>query len=357
MEKLNSTITSLQQKLILINGLTESAIGLMMNCAVVSLLIYGIKIVNSGRMDGVYLSVIVLGVMASFEALLPLPLAFQNLSKSVQAASRLFEIIDSGDKPAQKTFKSESLENFDIEFNNVIFTYDDVQVLNKVSFIIRQGKKIGITGKSGAGKSTIVNLLLRFWQPDAGEIRLGEQNISELDEIFLRDRISVMNQDYFLFNRTLQDNLLLANASAADDHVQRVISRCNLQDTVNTLPDGFNTRLGEQGYNLSGGERQRLCLARTLLKNAAVYVFDEPSTNLDSENERIIFDSIYNIAGDKSVLIITHKLKYLRQADYIYYFDEGMIKEEGTFDELIKMDGLFKSVFALQHQIIDFSPE
>ncbi len=355
MEQLNFTLASLQQRIIVINGLTESLVGLMMNGAVICLLIFGITIVNSGGMHGVYLSAIVLGVMASFEALLPLPVAFQNLSKSVQAASRLFEIIDSNDISFKKTSKSKSINNVDIQFKNVSFKYEDIQVLNHVNFKIPHGKKIAIAGKSGSGKSTIVNLLLHFWQPESGEIQLGERNISEIDEKFLRDQFSVMNQDYFIFDTTLKDNLRLADKDATIDRMDWAINQSNLQDKINALPNDYGTLVGEHGTNLSGGERQRLCLARTLLKDAPVYIFDEPSTHLDSENERIIFDTIYNIGWNKTVLLITHKLKYLEQADYIYYLDEGFIKEKGTFNELMTKGGLFKSVFELQNQIINYS--
>lgn len=357
MERLNFRLTSLQQKISLIDGLTRSSIGLLMNGAVVSLLFFGTKLVNVGGMDGVYLSVIILGVMASFEALLPLPVAFQNLSRSVQAASRLFEIIDSNGKTSRKATKPQLINNWDIEFENISFAYEDTKILNNVSLTIPQGKKIVIAGQSGSGKSTIVNLLLRFWQPDTGEIRLGGKNIADLDEKFLHDQLSVMNQDYFLFNTTLKDNLHLADKNATSDRLDWAINQSHLQDKIKALPNHFDTVLGEHGLTLSGGERQRLCLARTFLKDAPVYILDEPSTNLDSENERIIFDSIFNISNDKSVLLITHKLKYLDQADYIYYLDEGIIKEEGTFAELLKESGLFKSVFELQNQVIDFKPE
>lgn len=353
MEKLNFTLTSLQQKIMLINGLTESLIGLIMNGAVICLLVFGTTIINTDGMEGVYLSAIVLGVMASFEALLPLPVAFQNLSKSVQAASRLFEIIDSNDISCKKTSKSKSINNVDIQFKNVFFTYEDVQVLNRASFNFPHGEIIGIAGESGSGKSTIVNLSLGFWQPDSGEIRFGEKNISELDEVFLRDQYSVMNQDYFLFNTTLKENLILADKNLSNDRIDWAITQSNLADKINALPNGYTTLVGEHGSTLSGGERQRLCLARTLLKEAPVYIFDEPGTHLDNENERIIFDTIYNIRKDKTVLLITHKLKYLKHADYIYYLDNGCIKEEGTFEELLKKNGLFKSVYDLQNQIVN----
>ena len=352
MENLNSTLTALQQRMAAINGFTESLIGLMMNGAVVSLLYWGIKLVHAGAMDGVYLSVIVIGVMASFEALLPLPVAFQNLSKSTQAASRLFKIIDDEESVQPKTMEVQSLNNWDIELNNISFAYEDERILKNVNLSIPQGKKIVIAGKSGSGKSTLVNLLLQFWQPDEGEIIIGGQKSLKMDEGFVREQFSVLSQDGFLFHTTIKENLLLANPHANKEQMERAIDQVNFQDKIDALPNHFDTQLGEHGLSLSGGERQRLCLARTFLKDAPVYIFDEPSTYLDSENERFIFDSIFNLGHDKTVILITHKLKYLSPADYVYYIDNGIVQEEGIFDALLKMDGLFKSVFELQNQVV-----
>lgn len=352
-EKLNSELTSLQQKMAVINGLAETMVGLLMNAAVITLLVFGIKAVNAETMDGVYLSVIVIGVMASFEALLTLPAAFQNLSKTSEASAGLFEIIDTASPETHGLKKPVS--SSDIVFKNVSFTYKKKKVLKNISLNIPAGSKIAIAGPSGSGKTSIVNLMLHLWKTDEGEISFGGTNISEIDEIFLRSRFSVMNQDCFLFNRTLKDNLLLGKTAAKNNEIQIAITQSNLSDKINNLPLKLDSFIGEQGLLLSGGERQRLCLARAFIKDAQVYIFDEPAVNLDSENERDIFNSIFNLRKDKTVIIISHKLKYLKQADYIYYLDKGIINEEGVFDELMKKNSLFKSVYDLQNQIIDLS--
>jgi ATP-binding cassette subfamily C protein CydC len=351
--QLNEKLASLQQNLATVNGLTEALIGLLMNGAVVSLLYFGIDLVNTGSMDGVYLSVIVLGVMASFEALLPLPIAFQNLSKSMQAAQRLFEVIDGKKEEQSNIGSSTELENWDIELNNVSFTYEQEIVLKKVSLKIPQGKKIVIAGRSGAGKSTLVNLLLTFWQPDSGKIKMGGQNIDELDASFLREHLSVFNQDYFLFNSTIRENLQLANHNAAESEFYKAIKQANLQQKLASLNNGYNTSLGEHGLSLSGGERQRLCLARTFLKDAPIYIFDEPTSQVDAENEKHIFDAIFKLGIDKTVIVITHRLTHLDKSDYIYFLEDGEIRSQGTFEDLMELDGVFKASFDLQKQVFD----
>lgn len=350
--ELNSRLTSLQQKVFFVNGLAESLVGLFMNGAVLSLLYFGIKAVSAGSMQGLFLPVIVIGVMASFEALLPLPAAFQNLSNSTKAASRLFQIIDSRILH-EKGSKPRSIDSWDIELKDIYFSYKDTLVLKDISLNIPGGKRIAIAGPSGSGKTTIVNLLLGFWQPDEGHILIGGKDISKLDPAYIRGKLSVMSQDCFLFNRTIKENLTLADSRAGRDKISRAIARSNFSEKLDLLPENLETHVGEHGLLFSGGERQRLCLARTFLKDSPVYIFDEPGTNLDSINERAVYDSIFSLGSDRTVLLITHKLKYLKQADYIYYIEDGTLKEKGTFDELIEKGGRFGSVFELQDQIID----
>ena len=244
----------------------------------------------------------------------------------------------------------ESVET--VEFDDVRFSYDgqDNEALAGISFEFEKGEFIGFVGQSGAGKSTIVSLLARLYEPDAGEIRVNGRSIHEMDTDEWRSRIAVVRQDPFIFNDTLRYNLTIGNRGASRDQLDEVVRIARVDEFFNNLPDGYDTQLGDEGVRLSGGQRQRVALARALLKGADVLVLDEATSDLDSDLEKEVQASIENMHRDYAIVGIAHRLSTVRNADRIYTVSDGKITEAGRHEELIETDGQYAELYKIQSQ-------
>ncbi len=294
-----------------------------------SALVITIPLVNAARFDSVYLPVIAMAVLASFEGVLALPLAFQYLDASLLAARRLFEFASAKTKDERPKAKEIEPSSFVLRpssalvFDNVSFRYapDEPRVLERVSFELRAGKRVAIVGPSGVGKSTLVNLLLRFWDYEEGHIWIDGRELRELSPDEARARFAVVPQTIHLFNATIRENLLLARPDASEAEMIAAARCAQIHDFIAALPEGYATRIGEQGLRLSGGERQRLALARALLKNAPILILDEATAHLDSTTERAVWDALR--AEPRTMLIITHRLEGLEWVDEVIEMKEG----------------------------------
>lgn len=310
---------TLERKSAVLTLLSDSAIGLLTSAAVLLALIKGTELVNTGALQGVYLPVIVLGIIASFEAVISMPPVFHHTEKSLAAAKRLYDIIDAKPQVKDQTSKDVELNSLDIRFDNVSFRYPGsaAPVFDKLNFFVPENSKTAIIGASGAGKSTIFNLLLRFWEYGQGKISIGGQDIRLMPQEQVRRLFGVVSQQTYLFNGTVKDNLLLARGDADDIALIEALKAAELFETVKKMPRGLNTFIGDQGLRLSGGERQRLSIARALLKDAPILLFDEAASNLDPETERRILQTFWKITADKTALLITHRLHDLDKFDRI----------------------------------------
>jgi ATP-binding cassette subfamily C protein CydC len=257
-------------------------------------------------------------VTACFEAFLPLSAAFQQLGSNVEAGQRLLEISHLP-QPKMPAVSPQPTE-FSLEFDQVSFRYqpDAPWAVQDVTFSLAQGQRLVITGTSGRGKSTLVNLLLRFWEVETGEIRLGGLPLTAYRVDDLCRLIGVVNQQPHIFNATIRENLLLASPGADEQRLLQVANQTHLYDLIMNLPQGFDTWIGEQGYNLSGGERQRLALARVLLKDAPIMILDEPTAHLDADMAQAVIHSIDAATVGKTLLLITHQ-SFVLSSKYIHY--------------------------------------
>lgn len=341
----------LQRKQALIQRLHEPLIGLLMNSAVLALLWVLAPQVSEGSIDGVYTAVIVIAVMASFEAFLPLPDTAQHLEASAATGKRLFEIADS--KPAvQPPEHPERLpETRSISFENISFTYPETfgPTLSSVSFQIKEGEKIAVVGPSGAGKSTITSLLLRFWEPSQGTICIGNKNIRNLDPEIIRKNIGIVSQKTYLFSSSIRENLLLAKPDADDQELRQSLKCAGLESFTSKLDQWA----GQHGMNLSGGERQRIAIARMLLQDAPFIILDEATANLDAVTEKSVMHSILKLCSQqtpKTLLVITHRLRDMGLFDRIVVLENGCIVEQGLHHELLEKNGLYASMWSLQHR-------
>ena len=241
--------------------------------------------------------------------------------------------------------KDRDLSSYDIEFKNVSFAYNkDAKVLKDVSFTAKQGEVTALVGISGSGKTSVLRLISRLYDYDTGSILIDGKDIKNISTESLFKNVSIVFQDVTLFNTSIMENIRLGRESATDDEVKEAARLANCMDFIEKLPDGFNTLIGENGAELSGGERQRISIARAFLKDAPVLILDEISASLDVDNEKKIQDSLNKLIKDKTVIIISHRLKSIENVNKIVVIDEGVVETSGNHDELIKDSKVYKNL-------------
>ncbi len=280
-----------------------------------------------------------------------------GMQMSIQEASismkRLTEIMDyeSEQKDDQEYTEMEQIDG-DIEFKDVTFRYGNRSpALNHVSFTIPKGKKVALVGSSGSGKSTITKLLLKYYEPESGEIDVNGVSLNEYSNQSVRRAISYVPQNIELFSKTIYDNIRISRPEATLDEVKAAAKKADAYEFIRKLPLQFHTFLEEAGNGLSGGEKQRIALARAFLKDSNLYILDESTSNLDFGTENIIFDMIYNQLADRSMLIVAHRLSTVRDCDMILVMDHGEIVERGTHDELLAKQGRYYDLWNMQQGI------
>ena len=241
--------------------------------------------------------------------------------------------------------KDTGLSSYDIEFKNVSFAYnEDAKVLKDVSFTAKQGEVTALVGISGSGKTSVLRLISRLYDYDTGSILIDGKDIKNISTESLFKNVSIVFQDVTLFNTSIMENIRLGRESATDEEVKEAARLANCMDFIEKLPDGFNTLIGENGAELSGGERQRISIARAFLKDAPVLILDEISASLDVDNEKKIQDSLNKLIKDKTVIIISHRLKSIENVNKIVVIDEGVVETSGNHDELIKDSKVYKNL-------------
>lgn len=276
---------------------------------------------------------------------------YNSLLMSFLAIERVFDVLDS--TPAivdRKDAKQMPNTHNKIEFSHVSFRYlPDVPVLKDINFSVNHGETIALVGNSGGGKTTVVNLLPRFYDVTEGGIYIDGTDIRDFTMKSLRQNIGVVFQDNFLFAGTIRENILLGNENATQEEIDKAVEMAYLDDFVKTLKNGLDTQIGERGIMLSGGQKQRVAIARAFLKNAPILILDEATSALDNKAEAVVQKAIENLMRDKTVFVIAHRLSTVRNATKIVVINEGQIVESGTHDELIKIEnGAYKALYDMQ---------
>lgn len=281
-----------------------------------------------------------------FTSILYLAWTERQLKEFALSAERIFEVID------HSKFKLENYGNKrvnelsgKIEFKNVYFKYEKDSVLKGVSFNIEPKDTVAIVGKSGSGKTTIVNLISKIYEVDKGSILLDGNNINDLDKYSIRNNISVISQKPYLFNMTIKENLLLVSPNASQKQIENVCKICELHDYIMNLPKKYNTLVGEGGVTLSGGECQRVAIARALLMKTNIILFDEATSALDNETQENIQKAINNISSEYTMIIIAHRLSTIKNCNKIIVIDDGKVSGIGTHNELYKNNEIYKSLY------------
>ena len=268
------------------------------------------------------------------------------IQKGIAAAGSIFSLIDEKDEKDQGTTEAERVGG-SISFQDVNFSYDDnKRTLKGINLTIHSNEKLAIVGKSGSGKTTLVNLIPRFYDISSGKLKIDSENIENYSLRSLRSNISLVTQEVTLFNDTIFNNI--AYGKYSDDEVRRVVSSAHMDEFIDSLPDGLNTIVGDQGILLSGGQRQRIAIARALLKDAPILILDEATSALDSESEQHIQKALDQLMENRTTLVIAHRLSTIENADRIIVLSKGQIVEEGTHDELLNNNAEYATLHRLQ---------
>ncbi len=330
-----------EARLARLQGLSLAGVGLAANLSALAVLVLAIPLVTSARLAPAELPMLVLLAVASFDAVAPLPLAAQSLAGTLASARRLFALVDQPaavtDPPRPVPMPAAS----DLVFADVSFRYraDGPLVLSALDLDLRERRRIALVGETGAGKSSVAHLAMRFWNPCVGEIRLGGVSVDRLPLDACRRRIAVAPQHPHLFAATVRDNLRLGRPEATDAEIEAAARAAQIHDVVSAMPKGYATFVGARGHLLSGGEARRLSVARALLKDAPILILDEPTEGLDAETAARLMEGVLVAARDRSILLVTHRPAGLDAMDEIVVLEGGRVADRGRFRDLSRAGG------------------
>jgi len=338
--------------LVKLSSLYSTMVDTVTTLALLALLLVAVPSVLNGAMTlGALVAAIGL-LNKMFDPLVSLSKANFKIEKAVAAGDRLFEITEM--KPealdVPGTFTPSNIQG-GIEFDNVSFQYNSGhKVLEKLNLTVKPGETVAIVGSSGVGKSTIVNLLLRFYEPTSGRIRIDNYPINLLKLSFLRDSIGLVIQDPILFSGTIRDNIAYGKTGASQEEIVQAAKAANAQEFILNLPKGYDTEIGERGVTLSVGQRQRISIARALLKDPKILILDEATSNVDSQSEALIREAMRRMSGERTTIVIAHRLSTIMDADRIVVLEDGRIVEVGTHLGLLQRGGTYSRIYQNQLQ-------
>ena len=320
-------------------------------CVLVVFLVYAQNEIQAGRMTGGLFLAFVLALMKLYEPVRRISSINISFQRAIGASEKLLAImrepgeVDSGDRELREFRHA-------VRFEDVRFSYQrgEPAVLDGVSFSLKRGEMLAVVGSSGAGKTSLANLLPRFYDVSAGRITIDGVDIRDLRLHSLRDKIAMVTQDVILFNETVRTNISYGNSDASEDAIRAAAGAALVHDFVSTLPDGYETIIGERGVRLSGGERQRISIARAILKDAPILILDEATSSLDAESEALVQAALQNLIAGRTTIVIAHRLSTVRRADRILVLSDGQIREEGMHEELILKRGLYWKLHQLQFE-------
>jgi ATP-binding cassette subfamily B protein len=282
-----------------------------------------------------------------------------ELNAGLVGVRQLFDIIDApSSEPADETKPKLVIDRARVEFKDVGFSYrENEPVLRGLSFVAEAGQMSALVGPSGGGKSTILNIILRLYEPQSGIVLIDGQEIEKVSRHSLRQQLAYVGQDVFLFHGTIRDNIAFGKDGATDDEIVAAAKAANAHDFIMSFPHGYDTHTGEQGLQLSGGQRQRIAVARALIRDARLILLDEATAALDSESERLVQDAITRLTQGRTTIVIAHRLHTVAHADRIFVIEEGVVAESGRHEELLRKSGRYASFYRLQLQSQEYEPQ
>lgn len=321
------------------------------SCGIAFVLFYGTKLIFEGQMSAGGFASFVTSLLLLYKPVKTLGRTMSHIQTIFVSMGRVFELFDYVPtiRNREKTVEIKEVEN-GITFDNVTFEYvKDTPVLKNINLTVKKGETLAIVGNSGGGKSTIVNLIPRFYDVKSGSIKFDNTDIRDFKLEELRNNISFVFQDNFLFSGTIRENIMLAKPNATEEELSSAITASHLDDVIANLPDGLDTQLGERGLTLSGGQRQRVAIARAMIRNTPIIILDEATSALDNESEAIVQKALDNLIKNKTVFVIAHRLSTIKNADRIAVINNGELVELGSHDELININnGQYKHLYDMQ---------
>ncbi len=312
---------------------------------------YGTHLITSGQMTAGSFASFVTSLLLLYKPVKTLGNTLTSIQTIFVAMGRVFELFDlNSDIIETEAPKTLTEFNSNITFKNVDFEYIENQpVLNNINLVVNKNETIAVVGNSGGGKSTLVNLIPRFYDVKNGSITIDGVDIREFSINSLRNNISMVFQDNFLFTGTIRENILMGNPNASEDDLVKAIESAHLQEVIAELPDGLDTLLGERGLTLSGGQRQRVAIARAMIKHAPIVILDEATSALDNKSEAVVQKALDNLIQNKTVFVIAHRLSTIQNADRIAVINEGHLVELGSHDELMEIpQGQYRLLYEMQ---------
>jgi ATP-binding cassette subfamily B protein len=340
-----------QRAYVRVNASASASFAILVSAGIVVVLVEATILAQSGAISSFYLPITVILSAGAFNAMREVVEVSKQLSMTVAGAKRFFTVMDDIPSVQENGSPVVMLSSVPaISVSDLWFRYGEQEpyVLNGVSFTVPSGCTAAIVGMTGAGKTTLTHLLMRFWDPERGSIRLDGYDVRDIRLEDLRRTISIVTQDIFLFNTSIRENIRLGKATATDHEVEQAARFARIHEFIAGLPDGYETLVGERGIRLSGGERQRVAIARAILKNSPVLIMDEATSNLDTGTELMIRDTIRELMKGRTVLMIAHRLSTVVHADTIIVLNQGIITEEGTHRELMERGGMYADLIAAQ---------
>jgi ATP-binding cassette subfamily B protein len=279
-------------------------------------------------------------------------------AEAMVSARRIFEILDTEPEVKEKPDAIE-LKNVrgEVCFKNVVFGYDkDKPILKGMSFTVKPGEKVALVGATGSGKSTVIKLIPRFYDPQEGCILIDGVDIRDVKISSLRRNIGIVHQDVFLFPTTIRENIAYGKPNATQDEIERAAKAARIHDFITSLPKGYDTVIGERGVTLSGGQRQRLAIARALLVNPSILILDDSTSSVDVETEKEIYESLKELVKNKTVFIVTQRLSTLKLSERIIVIEDGKVVEDGTHEELMSKGGVYAKLYVSQYAFQEVKP-
>lgn len=349
-KKLIRETFTLQMSLTKRTGWLSPIMYIIASCGIAVVMLVGNELISSGRLTTGSFASFITSLLLLYKPVKTLGNDLTGMQSVFVAINRVFDLFDYNSRIEDKGQKTLDFTPKNIEFQNIKFSYDDSkEILKGISFNALQGQTIAIVGNSGGGKSTIVNLLPRFYDVNDGGIYFDGINIKDFKLDSLRNSISQVFQNNFLFSGTIKDNILIGNKNATQEELDNVIKAAHLDEFIATLEKGVDTNIAENGVSLSGGQQQRIAIARAMIKNAPIVVLDEATSALDNKSEKIVQKALDNLMQDRTVFVIAHRLSTIFNADKIIVVDDGNIVEVGTHEELINIpDGKYKNLYNMQ---------
>jgi subfamily B ATP-binding cassette protein MsbA len=317
------------------------------------LILYGSRQIAAEQMTQGSFLAFVFAALMMYTPIKKLSRVNTNLQQAMAASERIFEMLDTHSEVRERPGASVLAPlRYQIEYRNVSFAYEDGSgkyVLRDVSFSVRAGEMIAIVGLSGAGKTSLVNLIPRFFDVTSGAILIDGVDIRDVTLTSLRAQVGIVTQETVLFDESVASNIAYGSSGASQTAIEAAARAAHAHEFITAMPEGYDTWIGERGQRLSGGQRQRLAIARALLKNSPILILDEATSSLDSESERLVQEALANLMRNRTAFVIAHRLSTVRRADLIVTLERGRVAEIGRHDELLaRRDGVYSKLYALQ---------